>query len=117
LAQAAAARDTVRDALRQAGATVDAITVYRTVVPDALAEQARALFAAGPPDWVTFTSGSTVRNLLAAAGADSLAGVRCASIGPATTAVAGQCGLRIDAQAEPSTADGLAEAIARAELR
>jgi uroporphyrinogen III methyltransferase/synthase len=117
LPQAAAARDTVRDALRQAGASVDAITVYRTVVPDALAAQARALFAPGAPDWVTFTSGSTVRNLLAAAGAEALAQVRCASIGPATTAVALECGLRIDAEAEPSTADGLADAIARAELR
>jgi uroporphyrinogen-III synthase len=117
LPQAAAARDTVHDALRQAGASVDAIPVYRTVVPDALAAQARALFAPGAPDWVTFTSGSTVRNLLAAAGAEALAQVRCASIGPATTAVALQCGLKIDAEAEPSTADGLADAIARAELR
>jgi hydroxymethylbilane synthase len=117
LAQAEAARDTVRDALRQAGASVDAITVYRTVVPDGLAAQARALFAEGSPDWVTFTSGSTVRNLLAAAGAEALAHVRCASIGPATTAVALECGLKIDAEAEPSTADGLADAIARAELR
>jgi uroporphyrinogen-III synthase len=117
LPQAAAARDTVHDALRQAGASVDAIPVYRTVVPDALAAQARALFAQGAPDWVTFTSGSTVRNLLAAAGAEALAQVRCASIGPATTAVALQCGLKIDAEAEPSTADGLADAIARAELR
>lgn len=117
LAQAEAARDTVREVLRQAGAAVDAITVYRTVVPEGLAEQARALFVEGKPDWVTFTSGSTLRNLLAAAGAEALAGVRCASIGPVTTAVARQCGLRIDAEAEPSTAEGLAEAIARAELR
>jgi len=116
LAQAQAARDTVRELLRQAGATVDAITVYRTVVPDGLTAQARALFAEGRPDWVTFTSGSTVRSLLAAIGAAGLAGVRSASIGPATTAVARQCGLRIDVEAEPSTAAGLADAIARAEM-
>lgn len=117
LPQAHAARDTVREPLRQAGAIVDAITVYRTVVPDGLAAQARALFAEGPPDWITFTSGSTVRNLLAAVDSEALARVRCVSIGPATTAVARECGLRIDAEAEPSTAEGLARAIARAELR
>jgi hydroxymethylbilane synthase len=117
LAQAAAARDTVRETLRQAGASVDAIPVYRTVVPDGLGHQARALFAENPPDWVTFTSGSTVRNLLAAIGSDAFAGLRCASIGPLTTAVAREHGLRIDAEAEPSTAEGLAEAIARVELR
>ena len=117
LAQAEAARDTVRETLQQAGATVDAITVYRTVVPDGLAGQARALFAAGKPDWITFTSGSTLRNLLSAIGPDALTGVRCASIGPVTTAVARQLGVTIDAEADPSTAEGLADAIARAELR
>ena len=38
------------------------------------------------PDWITFTSSSTVQNFVAVAGADALAGVSVASIGPVTTA-------------------------------
>ena len=113
----AAARDTVPELLTAGGARVDVAAVYRTVPPAGLEEQARAIFAAGRPDWVTFTSGSTVKNLLAAVGAEALQGVRCASIGPVTSNVARKHGLTIDAEAEPSTAQGVADAMARAEMR
>ena len=112
LVRAAAARDTVPELLPAGGARVDV-----TVPPAGLEEQARAIFAAGRPDWVTFTSGSTVKNLLAAVGAEALQGVRCASIGPVTSNVARKHGLTIDAEAEPSTAQGVADAMARAEMR
>ena len=115
-ARPAVARETVPDALRAAGADVDAVVVYRTTVPPGLEQQAREVFGEVKPDWVTFTSGSTVKNLLAAAGAEALAGVRCASIGPVTTESAFRHGLTIAAEAEPSTAEGLADAIARAEI-
>jgi hydroxymethylbilane synthase len=115
-ARAAVARDAVPDALRQAGAVVDAVAVYRTIVPLGLEQQARQVFGAVKPDWVTLTSGSTVRNLVAAVGANALAGIRFASIGPVTTEVAVRHGLTISVEAEPSTAEGLADAIARAEL-
>lgn len=113
-ARAAAARETVPEALRAAGAEVDAVAVYRTIAPPGLGQQARQVLAAAKPDWVTFTSGSTVKNLLAVVGVEALAGVHCASIGPVTTEAALRYGLTIAAEADPSTAEGLADAIARA---
>jgi hydroxymethylbilane synthase len=115
-ARAAVAREAVPEALRAAGGQLDEVAVYRTIAPPGLEQQARHVFGGVKPDWVTFTSGSTVRNLLAAVGADALEGVRCASIGPVTTAAAVRQGLTIAAEADPSTAEGLADAIARAEI-
>jgi uroporphyrinogen III methyltransferase/synthase len=106
----------VPEALRAAGAQLDEVAVYRTIAPPGLEQQARQVFGGVKPDWVTFTSGSTVTNLLAAVGADALDGVRCASIGSVTTAAALRHGLTIAAEADPSTAEGLADAIARAEI-
>jgi uroporphyrinogen III methyltransferase/synthase len=62
-------------------------------------------------DWITFTSGSTVKNWLALAGRESLTGVKLASIGPATSDVARKHGLHVDAEASPSTMDGLVQAL------
>jgi hydroxymethylbilane synthase len=115
-ARAAVARETVPESLRQAGVEVDTVAVYRTIAPPGLEAQARKIFGESKPDWVTFTSGSTVRNLLAAVGAEALAGIRCASIGAVTTEAALRHGLTIAAEANPSTAEGLADAIARAEI-
>jgi uroporphyrinogen-III synthase len=64
-------------------------------------------------DWITFTSGSTVRNWLALAGRESLEGTRIASIGPATSEVARKCGLHVDVEAEPHTIPALVEALVR----
>jgi hydroxymethylbilane synthase len=116
LPRAAAARDVVPEQLAALGAEVDAIAVYRTVAPAALEADARQAFVEGPrPDWVTVTSGSTVKNLLAAVGREALSGVRIASIGPITTEVARKHGLEVSVEADPHTAEALAEAIARAE--
>jgi uroporphyrinogen-III synthase len=114
LPRAASARDVLPDALRAKGAVVDDVPVYRNIVPPELAEAAEALFSgAGRPDWVTLTSSSTVKNLLAAVGHERLAGVKLASIGPVTTATAVQHGLEITAEAEPYTLDGLVDALLR----
>lgn len=114
--RAAVARDAVLETLRKAGAEVDAVAAYRTIAPPGLGEQARQVFGGAKPDWVTFTSGSTVKNLLAVVGVEALAGVRCASIGPVTTEAIRRHGLSIMAEADPSTAEGLAEAVVRAEI-
>jgi uroporphyrinogen III methyltransferase/synthase len=88
------------------------------VAPAGLEAEARRVFVEGPkPDWVTVTSGSTVKNLLAAVGREALGGVRVASIGPVTTEAARRHGLEVSVEAEPHTAEALAEAIARAESR
>jgi len=65
LPRAAVARDTLPEDLRRKGATVDIVEAYRSVAPGNLAERATEVLP-GPrkPTWITFTSSSTVTNLL-----------------------------------------------------
>lgn len=115
LPRAAVGRDVIPDELTAFGAAVDVVPVYRTVVPPELAEAAQALFeGAGRPDWVTITSSSTVKNLLAAVGAQRVEGVKFASIGPVTSEVARMHGLDVAAEAAPYTVEGLIKALVAA---
>jgi uroporphyrinogen-III synthase len=114
------APDTLADILRERGASVDAPVVYRTVtnldllgIVDTMRDRRI--------DALTFTSPSTVRHFvdgLAAAGV-RLARLpeaerpRVACIGPVTAAAAGECGLTVDAVADPSDDDGLVAALVR----
>ena len=112
LPRAAVARDVIPTELRRRGAEVDVVEAYRTVIPDESRALARDVFAAAnKPDWVTFTSSSTVRNFVALAGQHTLEGVRIASIGPVTSATIREFGLKVDVEASPYTIDGLVEAI------
>jgi uroporphyrinogen-III synthase len=113
LPRAAVARDVVPDALRARGAAVDVVDVYRTVLPPETADRARAIFTrSSRPHWITFTSSSTVKNLLAVAPREWLAGIRLASIGPITSATLRKQGLVPDAEAQRSTMEDLVDAIA-----
>jgi uroporphyrinogen III methyltransferase/synthase len=112
LPRAAVARDLVPVELARRGARVDVVEAYRTVAPDDLAERAGEVFAA-VPDLITFTSSSTVQNLVAAAGAEGLKGIRVASIGPITSRTARNLGLPVAVEAQPFTVEGLVEAILR----
>lgn len=103
--RAAVARDVLPDGLRALGAEVDVVDVYRNVLPESV-----TLFPA-PVDWVTFTSASTVKNLLALAGREVLAGVKLASIGPQTSAALRMHGLPVTVEAQPSTTVGLLDAM------
>ncbi|MGH9674058.1 MAG: uroporphyrinogen-III C-methyltransferase [Bryobacteraceae bacterium] len=114
LPRAASARDVIPRELARRGACVDVVEAYRTAMPEFLAARAREAFAARP-HWITFTSGSTVRNVIAAAGASALAGVRVASIGPVTSAALARHGIRIDAEAASYTTEGLVAAIMKYE--
>ncbi|MGH9657942.1 MAG: uroporphyrinogen-III synthase, partial [Bryobacteraceae bacterium] len=110
--RAAVARQTLPEELRRRGADVDVVEAYRTVVPPDLGARAREIFGRSPkPDWITFTSSSTVAHFLAAAGAGALDGVRVASIGPVTTATAQRLGLPVDVEAGTYDVDGLVAAI------
>jgi uroporphyrinogen III methyltransferase/synthase len=80
------------------------------VAPEHLAEQAREVLARRP-DCLTFTSSSTVRNLVASAGADALRGIPVASIGPITTQTARQLGVEVATQAKVFTVEGLVAAV------
>lgn len=112
LPRAAVARDVIPAELRGLGARVDVVAIYETVVPADLPEHARVALADPKPDWITLTSSSTVKHLLAAAGADALRGVNVASIGPVTSEVARRHGLTVAVEAERSTIEALVEAIA-----
>ena len=95
-------------------ATVEVVEAYRSVVPPGAEARAREIFAAThPPHWVTFTSSSTVHNLVAVAGLDALSRTRIASIGPVTSATIRRHGLSVAVEAETYTIDGLVSAIRR----
>src|SRR4051794_28230714 len=108
IARAREGRDVLIDALRERGAHVDVLALYETV-PEPLDPDAAAAVASA--DFVTFTSASTVRHLLAAAGPDALGRPRLVSIGPATTAELRAHGLEPDVEADPHTPDGLVAAL------
>jgi uroporphyrinogen III methyltransferase / synthase len=99
-------RDVLPDALRERGAEVEVLALYETV-PEVLTTE--ELDAVARADYVTFTSASTVRNLVAAAGA--LPDTRLASIGPATSAELRAHGRAPDLEADPHTPDGLVDAV------
>ncbi|HTS29747.1 MAG TPA: uroporphyrinogen-III C-methyltransferase [Bryobacteraceae bacterium] len=120
LPRAAVARDLVPMELARRGARVDIVEAYRTVIPEEAPARAREILGARRrPDCLTFTSSSTVQNLVASLQAGSaepdasaiLAGVKVASIGPVTTRTARELGIEVTAQARVFTVDGLVEAI------
>ena len=110
LPRAAVARDLVPAELARRGARVDVVGAYRTVMPDDAHARAAEVFAR-KPDWVTFTSSSTVENFVAAAGAAALEGVKVASIGPIASKTARGLGIAVTVEAASFTIDGLVEAI------
>jgi uroporphyrinogen III methyltransferase/synthase len=113
--RAAEAREVIPKALAEMGAQVDIADTYRNVIPvDAGKRIAEYLGKRQRADWITFTSGSTVKNWVALAGVESLDGVRVASIGPATSEVARRLGVTVDAEADPHTTDGLISALLHA---
>jgi len=112
LPRAALARDLAPAELARRGAQVDVVEAYRTVIPQQAPALARQIFsAARKPDWITFTSSSTVANFVAAAGVAVLGDVRVASIGPITTATAVQHGIQVTVEARTFTIDGLIAAM------
>jgi uroporphyrinogen III methyltransferase/synthase len=112
LPRAAVARDLVPVGLTRRGAVVEVVEAYRTVIPEEAGQRARDLFSAnGKPHCITFTSSSTVQNFVAVAGADRLAEVKVASIGPITSNTARGVGIEVAVEAHPFTIDGLVHAI------
>ncbi|MEA2419945.1 MAG: uroporphyrinogen methyltransferase / synthase [Thermoleophilaceae bacterium] len=110
IARAEEARDTLPDGLRERGALVEVVSLYRTLA-EPLTEAAREALAAA--SYVTFTSSSTVRYLLEALGSGpaALASARLASIGPVTSATLREHGLDPHVEAERHDIDGLVDAL------
>jgi uroporphyrinogen III methyltransferase/synthase len=110
VARAKEAREVIPDALRARGAQVDVLALYETVA-EPLAPQ--ALEAARAADYITFTSSSTVRLFLEAAGGS--AGLspetRIVSIGPVTSETLREHGLKPHVEAEDHDVDGVIQAL------
>jgi uroporphyrinogen-III synthase len=129
LVRARVARDVIPRELRKAGARVDVVEAYETVVPQSSRRRLRGTLENPKrrPHVVTFTSSSTVRNFVEllgtrrAAQADrgrgrprhtALDGIVMASIGPVTSSTLRELGLSVDVQAKEFTVPGLVQAIA-----
>ncbi len=110
------ARDVLARELTKLGALVSELPAYQTVVPEASKARARELLVGKQVDIATFTSSSTVRNLVELLDGDIslLKDVRVACIGPVTAATARELGLRVDAVARDYTVGGLVNALLQA---
>jgi uroporphyrinogen-III synthase len=116
LVRARVARDVIPEELRAAGAEVDVVEAYETVVPRKSRERLQTVMknSARRPHVVTFTSSSTARNfaeLLGPTGARSLKNVQFASIGPITSATLHELQLPVTIEAREFTMGGLIRAI------
>ena len=116
LLRADIARAELPERLRQAGASVTDVAAYRTQPVEAWPAPAWAALRQGAGDWITFTSASTVRNLVQLLGDEQhlLKQVRIASIGPITSAAVRELGFDVAAEAEPCDIAGLIDALVAA---
>jgi uroporphyrinogen III methyltransferase/synthase len=108
VARAAEARDVLPDALRERGAEVDVLALYETVAEPLSDAQIDRVRAAG---YVTFTSSSTVRYLVASLGGDPGLAGRLISIGPVTSQALRDHGLEPHLEAAQHDIEGLIEAL------
>ncbi|MCX7780385.1 MAG: uroporphyrinogen-III C-methyltransferase [Negativicutes bacterium] len=113
--RAAVARDVLPEKLAEAGAEVDVVPVYTTVTGDTNGAILAAMLEKGEITLVTFTSSSTVTNLLQLLGEQGeklLSKTMVACIGPITAATCLEHGIKPDIIAEEYTIPGLVKAIA-----
>lgn len=118
LPRARGAREILPRLLRARGVNVDELETYEAVPETTLDEENRELLKEGLVDIITFTSSSTVKNLVTIMGEEmvkSLRGrVRVACIGPVTAQTAREAGFEVDVIAADYTIDGLVQAIIEA---
>ena len=113
--RAAEARALLPEALTKAGAQVDVVAAYETVMGDAEAVEIRDSLAKGEIDVVTFTSSSTVENLLKILKEpELLKEAQLAAIGPITAETMQKNGLTANIVAAEYTIEGLVQSIKEA---
>jgi len=100
------------DGLSTLGAKVLELTIYRNIAPDGDASVKKMLLK-GEIDVITFTSASTVKNLIEMLNGDwqVIKKAKLATIGPNTASALKQSGLKPDIMAAEHTIPGLVEAI------
>jgi uroporphyrinogen-III synthase len=121
LIRAKVARDVIPEELRAAGAEVDVVEAYETIVPEESRTRLRALMknTARRPHIVTFTSSSTAKNFAellgefkaGSRGMGVLKNVQLASIGPVTSATLRELQMPVAIEAREFTIGGLIRAI------
>jgi len=121
LIRAKVARDVIPEELRAAGAEVDVVEAYETVVPEKSRVRLRELMrsAGRRPHVVTFTSSSSAKNFAELLGnfkagphgAGWLEHVQFASIGPVTSATLRELQMPVAIEAREFTMGGLIRAI------
>ncbi len=116
--RAEVAREILPEQLRELGATVEVIPVYRTIAPALDVASLTQQFYDGRVAAVTFTSSSTVRNFMELFGGRDMviplvSKVVVACIGPITASTAREYGLTVTVMPEENTVPALADAIVR----
>ena len=112
--RAVVARDVLPVKLTELGATVTVAPAYRTVAGETDGKRIAGKLAMGEISLVTFTSSSTVTNLLellGEGGAELICKAKVACIGPITAATCVEHGIRPDVIADEYTISGMVEAI------
>jgi uroporphyrinogen III methyltransferase/synthase len=118
LARAEVATPELPNILEGMGGIVDDVAFYRTEAEvDVEGDEVALRLREEGADWLTFTSGSTVRHFHARfdllAMRERFSGMRVASIGPETTAVLEELGVKVDVQAKVQTTEGLMEVMVK----
>ncbi len=120
LVRAKIARDVIPRELRKAGAQVDVVEAYETVVPQSSRRRLQSALKNPKkrPHVITFTSSSTVKNFVELLGVRErrklqllLDGVLMSSIGPVTSTTLREADLPVDIAAKEFTIPGLVAAI------
>ncbi|EKE04024.1 MAG: hypothetical protein ACD_20C00118G0014 [uncultured bacterium] len=106
--RAEVARELLPEQLKEMGAQVDVVSLYRTVLPDKSVEELKTILA--EVDTICFASSSTVTNFIQILGRDNLHllnNIEIACIGPITLDTAKENGLMSAKMAKEYTIDGL----------
>lgn len=112
--RAETAREILPDELRRRGATVDVVTIYRTVKPSASLKRLAEELEGKSIDAVIFTSPSAVRNVVEALGenlASNLGTLPIAVIGPVAQEAVEAAGLRAAIVPSRATIQDLVQAL------
>lgn len=114
--RAEVARKELPQMLQEAGAVVDVVSAYQTVMPDQRElELLKSLLRDGLADAITVTSSSVAKHLYQtmAEEPELLDGVDVFSIGPITTSTMNELGIAVADQAESYDIEGLVRCIER----
>lgn len=112
------ARETLRQRLTDAGADVHQVVTYQHLDTDS-SDELQQRFTASPPDWIGLSSPAIARQAarLFPSLTEQDCPVQIVTISRLTSEAAEEAGLRVDAEADDTSWDGMLDAIAAADRR